>query len=70
MTPQEIWERHQHEAEWEGYDRIDDYCLACNIHLEVDGYVFEGDGMITYPDDKEILELSCTTPEGETISII
>ena len=58
-------------ADWDEYDFVDPpYCASASIYLEVDGYIFEGDGMITYPDDKEILELECTTPEGDRIQII
>lgn len=73
-TKQELYDLYQVNAslaDWEEYDFVDPpYCASASIYLEVDGYIFEGDGMITYPDDKEILELECTTPEGETISII
>ena len=58
-------------ADWDEYDFVDPpYCASASIYLELDGYIFEGDGMITYPDDKEILGLECTTPEGEKIQII
>lgn len=73
-TKQELYDLYQAYAslaEWEEYDFVDPpYCASASIYLEVDGYIFEGDGMITYPDDKEILELECTTPEGEKIQII
>ena len=67
----DLFMANQSDAEWEEYDLVDPpFCASASIYLEVDGYIFEGDGMMTYPDEKEILELECTTPEGETISII
>lgn len=73
-TKEELYDLYQansYDAEWEEYDLVDPpFCASASIYLEVDGYIFEGDGMITYPDDKEILELECTTPEGEKIKII
>lgn len=67
----DLFKANASDAEWEEYDLVDPpFCASASIYLEVDGYTFEGDGIITYPDDTEILELECTTPEGETISII
>lgn len=62
---------HETEADLERYDFVDPpYCWAASITLEVDGYLFEGDGYITCGELDEINELWCTTPEGEKIQII
>ena len=73
-TKQELYDLYQANAtmaDWERYDFVDPpYCWAASITLEVDGYLFEGDGCITCGERDDINELWCTTPEGEKIQII
>lgn len=72
MTQEEIakqiWDDWSCDAEWEGYDRVDDYCLACGIYLEVDGYIFEGEGQIVC-GDREIEYVDCTCPNGSVVRV-
>lgn len=64
-----LWSAYGCDAEWEAYDRVDDYCTECNITLEVEGFVFEGTGTICC-GEKEIQSLECTAPNGEKITIV
>ena len=66
----QIWDDFCGCADWEQYDRVDDYSWACFISLEVNGFVFEGDGEIVCGVDREICELHCTCPDGSIVRII
>lgn len=69
MTPKDIWEKHQREADWERVDFVDPpYCWECNIYLSVDGYEFSGYGTECC-ECREIEHLECETPSGEIIQI-
>ena len=58
-------------SDWEKYDFVDPpYCWCIGASIEVDGYLFEADGMFTYPDIYEAQTIDVTTPTGEVISLM
>jgi len=66
-----LWELYSSDAEWEPYGHIDDFCWACIIVLEIDGFVFEGEGQIIGgSDDNEIEYVYCTCPDGTVVKIV
>ena len=63
-----IWEANACDADWTNYDRVDDYCISCSIKLDIDGYMFEGEGQIVGAD-KEIVYVNCTCPDGTVVRV-
>jgi hypothetical protein len=58
-------------GDWERYDFVDPpYCWSVMAAINVDGYEFSADGVLTLPDDYEVQSLEVTTPDGETITLI
>lgn len=64
-----LWDRVKDDATWEPFDHPDDYTTDCNVLLKAEGHSFEGYGQIS-AGEKELVELTCTTPEGYTIDLI
>lgn len=64
-----IWESCSGDAEWDPYDHIDDFCWACSIYLEADGFVFEGEGQQVSGGIREIEYVDCTCPDGTVIRV-
>lgn len=59
------------DGDWERYDFVDPpYCWAVMAAINVDGYEFSADGILTFPDDYEVQSLDVTTPDGENINLI
>ena len=63
-----LWDQLGRHADWERYDKVDDYVWESNVRLDVDGFSFSGWGQ-EVGDDKEIMELNCTLPDGREIKI-
>lgn len=63
-----LWEEYGCDAEWDAYDPVDDYCWACSIFLEIDGFVFSGEGYKTC-GEKEVDFVECTCPDGTVVKV-
>ena len=65
---QTLWNEYQRDAQWDPYDRVDSYSTECNISLEVDGFVFEGRGVVCCGENIP-MELICASPDGTKLRI-
>ena len=65
---QALWNKYKCDAQWSPYDRVDSYSTECGISLEVDGFIFNGWGVVCCGENIP-MELICACPDGSELRI-